>query len=332
MFSASLEDSVREIDIIAYKASKVLHFTVCTTLVVSCKKSELNVWAFLSREANTNDPNIDYWPLHLWSNDKALQFTFSEQGAGQRYYERAKVLGVKDALAQPSVEVFAFQEMNATSGAPQNDKPIFSAVTSLMKAQAYELGALSGRKKDACIYQFNLISVVDAILARLMFRGNDISASQIDSEHYLARYIVKKRETSARIHFVHANSFESSLADYSRLHSANTTMFREAFDQFYEGILKDKRKVMVLLDAFKERIQHRVDFTASIALGRTVKVQICNLYWRETDNRLIISIESESGVGAALNKNTSNQQTVKESLLEIYKYPGPFEFEDDIPF
>ncbi len=38
--------------------------------------------------------------------------------------------------------------MNRVSGAPHNDKNIFSAVTSLMKAQAYELGALSHRKKS----------------------------------------------------------------------------------------------------------------------------------------------------------------------------------------
>jgi hypothetical protein len=34
------EESVREIDLIAYKCTRVQHFDVYTTLIISCKKSE----------------------------------------------------------------------------------------------------------------------------------------------------------------------------------------------------------------------------------------------------------------------------------------------------
>jgi len=57
-------------------------------------------------------------------------------------------------------------------GSPQNDKAIFGAMTSLMKAQAYELQALPQRKKASCVYQFNLISSLDGQLVR----QSDISA------------------------------------------------------------------------------------------------------------------------------------------------------------
>jgi hypothetical protein len=122
------EESVREIDLVAYRVSKVQHFDIYTTLIISCKKSDANAWALLAREINLKDPNSDWWPLHAWSNDKALNFQLAETNKARRYHEQVTAFGVKDALGMPSVEVFAFQEMDKVSGKPQNDKlnrPVF---------------------------------------------------------------------------------------------------------------------------------------------------------------------------------------------------------------
>ena len=140
--------SVREIDLLAYKVSKVKQFDVYTTLLISCKKNESNAWALLARDINLKDPNSDWWPLHAWSNDKALQYQLAQAGCGKTYHDELTELGVTDALSIPAVEVFAFQEMNCESGLPKNDTNIFNAVTSLMKAQAYELSALPQEKRS----------------------------------------------------------------------------------------------------------------------------------------------------------------------------------------
>lgn len=248
-------DTVREIDLIAYQVSKVQQFDVYTVLIISCKKSESNVWALLAREVNLRDPNSDWCPLHAWTNDKALLFKLSETEVSRQYHEEVRKLGVAEALAQPEIEVFAFQEMSKGSGACQNDKSIFAAITSLMKAQAYELGVLPLRKKTPSIYQFNLISVIDAELSRLMFSGKEIKCTKIDTEHYLARYIVKKKETFSRIRFIRANAFANSLNDYGRLHQANSKVFSRYCDSFYDGILKDYRRNSVLMDEFKTTIR-----------------------------------------------------------------------------
>ncbi|MDE9435179.1 hypothetical protein KKI95_04295 [Xenorhabdus bovienii] len=50
-------NTVREIDIIAYKASKDVYFY--TTLIISCKKNEEKILVLLTKELNKNDPNID---------------------------------------------------------------------------------------------------------------------------------------------------------------------------------------------------------------------------------------------------------------------------------
>ena len=142
-----VKEEVREIDLVAYKVSKIQRFDVYTTLIISCKKSESNVWAFLARDINLKDPNSDFWPLYTWSNDKALNYKLAEDGKAKQYHERIGKLGVTDAMKVPDVDVFAFQEMDKNSGKPQNDKPIFSSINSLLMAQAYELGALSTRSK-----------------------------------------------------------------------------------------------------------------------------------------------------------------------------------------
>lgn len=170
------EESIREIDLIAYRVTRVQHFSVYTALIISCKKSEPNAWALLARDIDLKDPNSDWQPLHSWSNDKAVAYQLASLGCAKRYHDGILKLGVTGVLDTPAVEVFAFQEMNKASGAPQNDKNVFAAVTSLMKAQAYELGALPLRKKTPAVYQFNLLSIVDTDLVRLMFSSDNISA------------------------------------------------------------------------------------------------------------------------------------------------------------
>ena len=250
-YEDDFEGSVREIDLLAYKVSKVQHFEVYTTLLVSCKKSELNVWGLLARDVNLKDPNSDWWPLHAWTNDKPLSYELSQPGQSRSYHEGVQKLGVKEALSVPDVDVFAFQEMKRSGGAPQNDKNIFNAVTSLMKAQAYELSVLPQRKKAIAVYQFNLLSVIDSDLVRLKFAGDKISAERVDSEHYIARYIIKKKESFSRVRFIKASSFSASLVDYDRLHVANCDWFERTHNHFFEEAVKDWKRTEVLIDEFR---------------------------------------------------------------------------------
>lgn len=327
------EETVREIDLVAYRVSKVQHFDVYTVLVVSCKKSEQNAWALLARDINVKDPNSDWWPLHAWSNDKAIQYQLSQPAQAKRYHEAAQTNGVVEALSLPSVEVFAFQEMDKVSGRPQNDKPIFSAVTSLMKAQAYELSALPARKKTASVYQFNLLSVVDTDLVRLMFKGPDITDVSIDSEHYLARYIIRKRETFSRVRFIKASAFSTVLADYERLHQANCTWFATECDAFYDGLVSDWKRRAVLMDDFKKRISRLlIGFWLEHQFHRTIDVGEPDLYWSGTDNILQVGFSLPEDVLDFMNGDDEIKAHVGNALKTIYRYDGPFTFAPDVPF
>ena len=200
------------------------------------------------------------------------------------YHEAALRNGVAEALKLPEVEVFAFQEMDKVSGKPQNDKPIFSAVTSLMKAQAYELGALPGRKKTPSVYQFNLLSVVDTELVRLMFSGSEIKQSEVDTEHYLARYIIRKREMFARVRFVRAQAFAAELEDYGRLHQANCKWFASECETFYSGILQDWHRSDTLIDDFAKKFRFQVAWRLQDQFKREFDLGKPALYWDKSSN------------------------------------------------
>jgi hypothetical protein len=332
-YEDDFEGSVREIDLLAYKVSKVQHIDVYTTLLISCKKNESNVWALLSREINLKDPNSDWWPLHAWSNDKPLAFELSQPGRSRIYHEEVKGLGVKEAISVPDVEVFAFQEMRRSNGAPQNDKNIFNAVTSLMKAQAYELSALPQRKKAAAVYQFNLLSVIDSDLIRLKFSGDKINPEKIDSEHYIARYIINKKESFSRVRFIKASSFRSKIADYNQLHIANCQWFERTLDHFFAEVIKDWQKIHVLIDKFRVKIKWSLLYRLERNFKKSYDATSLSLDWRPKEGNLAVTLPADPNVLEFLNNDEESKTTVAEALKEVYRYSGDFFFaEDDIPF
>lgn len=332
-YEDDFEGSVREIDLLAYKVSKIEHLNIYTTLLISCKKNDANVWALLARDINLKDPNSDWWPLHAWSNDKPIVYELSQSGRSRAYHDEVRALGVKEALSVPDVEVFAFQEMKRSGGAPQNDKNIFNAVTSLMKAQAYELSALPQRRKAPAVYQFNLLSVIDSDLVRLRFSDDEIQAESIDSEHYIARYIIKKKESFARVRFLRASSFKAALADYNKLHTANCRWFERTHGRFFEEVIKDWKRTQVLVDEFRATLRWSLLYRLERKLKKSYETKYLDLAWRAKEGRLAVTLPASSEVFEFLNGDDESRTAVAKALKDVYRYSGEFFFgEDDIPF
>jgi hypothetical protein len=323
------EGNVREIDLLAYKVSQVQQISVYTTILISCKKNEADIWALLARDVDLKDPNVDWWPLHTWSNDYAVNYEVAKPTFAKNYHDRVAELGVTEVLSIPKYEVFAFQEMNRSSGAPHNDKNIFSAVTSLLKAQAYELGALPQRKKKPTAYQFNLLSIIDSDLFRLVISNDEIRQEAIESEHYISRYIIKRRETFSRIHFVAYSGLKKKIDDYDRLHKANCKRFDEAIATFYDGILKDHKRVSVLIEDFRTKISWDIYFAALKAHGVKIEKQLISLGWDGFAGHAKVEIACDSRVIDTLNADAGLRIKTVAALKEIYRYTGEFNFEVD---
>lgn len=323
------EETVREIDLIVYRCTKIQHFDVYTALIISCKKSEENAWALLTRDINLKDPNSDWWPLHAWSNDKAIAYQLSRPSKGSEYHRQLKDFGVNEVLDDPTVEVFAYQEMNKSSGRPQNDKAIFNSITSLMKAQSYELASLPARKKKPSVYQFNLLSIVETDLVRLMFSGDDIAETSLDTEHYLTRYILKKQETFSRIRFIQSNSVEGTLEDYGQLHQGNCNWFAEQTDSFYLNLVKDPARAAV----FQSDFNRMIDFWLELILRKKIsEFGPVTVNWRDEGEVVWLGLTASEEELKKLNEHPRVQAKAATALKLLYRYEGKFIFDDDVPF
>ena len=323
-----IQDSVREIDLLAYRVQEIDGLQYYTTLIVSCKKSEQNIWALLTKDRDNDDPNMNWDPLQVWSNNKVLSFMLSRDWK-QDYLEKLEEIGIYSELMNAEVNLFAFQEMNRSKGTPKNDRAIFSATTSLMKAQNYEIKALPERKQTQALYQFNLVSVFDGDLVRLHFSDEQITASERDSDVYIGNYIVDQSDTCSRIHLIGANAFDTFLDSYDGLHQFNCRYFSDLRDSFYDSAVSDYHRRKLLQDDFLSRINWRVTY----ALNRDV--QNMSLSYHAKTDTLRVEIDVRPQELDLLNEKEDLLVLLRKTAKSVYRFSGDVrfsEYDDDLPF
>lgn len=332
-YEDDFEGSVREIDLLAYKVATVQNIKVYTVILVSCKKNDANAWVLLSRKVDIKDPNVDWYPLHTWSNDYSICYESSKDEYSPSYYQFMQANDVKNIFNVPKTDVFAFQEMDIKSGAPKNDKNIFNSITSLMKAQTYEIGALPSRKEYSCVYQFNLVSVIDSDLIRLDIDGDEINAVDIECEDYILRYILNKKETFSRILFVKASSFENIIDEYDALHTSNCVWFDKKIEYFYSNVLEVREKRILLVEAFVKMLRwplRSASYRAGVKLSDSDQI---NIGWGKSDSYPTVYLPvGDDDISLFRDDNVLNVAVAK-ALESIYRYKGSFVLESDlIPF
>lgn len=325
-----VQSVAREIDIIAYKATKVRDVLVYTTLIISCKKNEENVWALLVKNIKPNDPNIDYEPLKNWSNHPILNYELN--------FNNKEKVGVPDGIVYEKIfnvtkNVFAFQEMSKKSGRSNNDKNIFNSITSLMKAQSYELTSLSSRKKERSVYFFHLMSLIDSEMILLDCEGDEIHPSETESHTIISNYIINGESTASKINFMTLNGFLTNEIYYQKLHEYYVTYINKCFSNFYNDAFSniDKRKILT------KELWHKYGAKLSLEVMRGFKVydrfSIDDIW--PSDDSLIVEITTKS---SQLNELLEGSEKIKEQL-RIYiedvfnmKVNKKIAFIDDIPF
>jgi hypothetical protein len=327
--------TVREIDLIAYRNTKTRDFRVATIVVVSCKKNEKDAWVLLARDVDPRDPNMEWQPIHTWSNDKVLSHMLAPAEWRVEYPQFVATRNCGDLHQVPSRHIFAFQEMNKGSGKPNNDKNIFDSVTSLMKAQAYELGALPQRNRPPSVYQFNLLSVIDTDLVRLDFSGNgDIAEVPIQEETYIARYIIAKQQTFARIHIVCFTALFKALNRYNALHEANVTFFESLSQRFYANVVQTGDQGELFWKEFISRLSAMIRWRYKFGEELGERAGNASMSWSDEDQEARILIVASDDELATLNAHSELRLRLSELLKAWYRYEGKsrFEISDDIPF
>jgi hypothetical protein len=327
-----VQPAIREIDIVSYKARIFKEFNFYTVLIISCKKSTQNLWALLCKDKDEKDPNINWHPIHIWTNNKVHNYVINQGDFRNEYLSKLKHKGVFDKIFDPSSQIFAFQEMNKERATIQNDKQIFSSITSLMKAQGYEIDSLERRKTEPCVYQFNLLSVIDTELIEMFFDDKGTRVSEIEEAKYIGNYIINNQETCAKIHFIVFPAFEKFLSFYDLLHECNLEFFEGEYEAFFDDALSDFRKTKIFLEEFGNHVLGLINLTLR-QNHRSAKIEGLYLDWDEHNKAVRILIDGNQRDAEVLNANQRVKEHAIKTLKRYYRYDGDVYFlEFDVPF
>ena len=337
-----VQEIAREIDLVAYKTHSIkldypkpienLH--IYTTLIVSCKKNEEKLWALLFRECDKTNPNMDWFPIKNWTNNKIFKYLLSKKDWRTSYLEKSKDFGIHDEIFEPTGHLFAYQEIDKNKYTLQNQNNIFGAVSSLMKAESYELSSLERRKNDFAIYNFNLISIVDTELINILYKGKSIHSSEVNEAKAVFNYIVNKQETSSRIHFCTFDGFEDCLKSYKNLHKFHKDFFSSFYEEFYENIFNTPEKINLIKQNSLDYLLWEINYYYKKEFGFDHKIKDFEFELNKK-NKLNIYVKAIDQEIEFLNNNNSVKKVVQRFLKDTYKFTSTFVFDDienNIPF
>lgn len=328
-YADDVDGRARELDLVAYRSHKSGELEVVTAVLVSCKKDEETTWTFLTKEKPRHDPNFDWDPVHFWTDSQPLQAYLASESWKGTYIEALGKL--YDDSFRASKDIFAFQQVASLKVAPKNDKAIFNSIVSLMKALDHEIEAVPARAKGKNrLYIFSLLSVVDAPMVDVSYAGEMPIATEVDKLTHLARYMVRKRDLSALVHFVRCDRLPQFVDALSKFAKANKKHLESLICASYEAIKSSAKVRNYFADKLKHRLSWRID-SAFRKAGHSLTVDEIELGFDRRGLIILIDILGDDDL-AFLNTNTSLRAETAKLLKEIARYEGDFVFEANIPF
>lgn len=321
----------REIDIVAYKVEEIFEVYVYTSLLISCKKNESDNWAFLVKALDKNDPNLNWKPIENTTSSKILR-RMSKRLAWREDYLKYQCDDSK-ILFEPDAHVFAYQQLNKTSGKPQNDKQIYESISTLIKALAYEKDKRVDKRtfqKDT-FYNFNLITIADTEMFKIDFTESPKSVSKINQQLYVNKFIVNGLEENKKVHLFTKEILSEMIDVYNKLHSSNCEYVKETIKLFYDKVFEQRFYYSVFLDEFADRL---TSFMSFISIN-PVNLDAKGISFELKENKLKILFDIASGITLSEVKGSDDLKAHTRNLLfDYYEYTGEFDFdyEDELPF
>lgn len=323
-----VDGRARELDLIAYKVRKTAYVNVVTCFLISCKKDADNTWTFMSRDRPASDPNTDWRPIHAWTDTEPLRSFMSDLTWKDDFHNSAQPRHLVDATR----DFFAYQLVSPDGKSPRNDKPIFESISGLLKALDHEITTRTERgKKRRRVFNFNLFTVVDAPLVEVSYKEDGaLGCTDIDHLLYHARYLVRRQNLEALVHFTIPDRLESCVADAQILHEHNVAFFGKAAKDAYGAILtsgevtKYFQELMQpkLLSAVRSRMK-KLGLSGDVGSIGLVSLQ---------GQRLELNLDVYDGQAEVLNADTTLRDRIAEILEKMARFKGDFIISDDVPF
>jgi hypothetical protein len=338
------EEKTREMDLLCYRAETGRQgITVYTALLISCKARTEKPWVMMTRPWPPQRPSwFPYPPVPIWSNSVSLRHEVRQPGWALEYFNLAGCTGLQEWSEDSREEVFALQELEVLrdGGGKKltpirykslGDTSLYTGSMSLLKALTYELATVEARRsteKEALVYQFNLIQMLDGDLYEASFAQGAPIARQVDRYRYFARTMLAGKEQSARIDFCTKSALPSLLADMAKLHRFNVLHFNELGRRFYEGLLTTQSR----LDALVPLLSPTIETALSVFFPEAPKPAPgwVRLIFRADGS---IKVELDCRVeGETLRGNEHFVEMVTSKVRKVCRFDGAIWVDDDMPF
>jgi hypothetical protein len=323
----------REIDMVAYKTYLIKDLRFCTALIISCKKSDLYEWVFLTRKAQAMNYNLNLYPITFASNIDELNFEFKLIDWPTDTKEaNTPISKLIKKLYEYEESVFAFKEFKESNDKGRSDSAIFDSISSLIKAQSFETRSLKNRRKaeEKYVYNFNLLSISDINFIKLLFEKDKINETKISRINYINRFLVNGEEQHSKIDFINLNSLNKAIADYNNLHNLNIDFFKKLEERFYDNIWTLDRTNFVVE-------KQRKDFLTNLRSLIYSKLNVSDsdfiyLELIKHPEYLLIDCCVTTELEKYLDSDKRVQSFCKRWLKEHFRYDGSFTFGDNLPF
>jgi hypothetical protein len=327
-YADDIDGRARELDLIAYRVHRGDDLDIYTGALVSCKKDATHTWAFLSKARPNLDPNIDWEPVHYWTDCEPLSSYLKNDKWKKSYLNSDRT--VRQDFFEATRSVFAFQLISPDGTAPRNDAPIFDSISTLLKGLDYELGALPSRAKGKKrIYVFTLMTIVDAPMVDVQYDATEAKAQEIESLRHVARYLVRKRELSASIQFVSSDRTAALVRSMAELAEYNKEQFVALSKESYEAI----RTNSDVRNYFAKAIEPRLLWRMNDALRQAgFSEKVTSLGFSYINDRLHLDVDVTDEAAKSLDSNEKLRAQVQKTLHEVARYTGSFEITWDFPF
>lgn len=333
----------REIDILAYKCkvdrnNKIAFYT---SLIISCKKSSTGLWAFLTTEKPTYDPNFKFFVLANKTSDKRLEKMLELKAEDiERSFCSNESL---DSIFKINRKIFGFQQLNKDSYKCEDDKKIYDSIITSIKALEYESNIKQNKKNiisevDTTFYNFNLISIFDGEMAEVYFEEENVKSDLVDNIMYINRHIINKKEKFYKVHFINSSKFEDYLNVYDKLHQVNYRTFNNLIEDFYSDIFKCEEKVEIYWKEFSRDINWIFNYTLHFKLNYESEKEAKKFNFEYENDILKIYYDGYWDIDDPEKDNLINKEqeliaTTKKKLLKYFRYSGDFRFEEEpLPF
>lgn len=339
-----VDGRARELDLIAYRVHSFKDVDVYTSVLISCKKDAQHTWAFLSRARDNADKNIDWRPVHFWTDLEPLNTYLNHCDWKSRYFSNDKRstqfaidvssdVFASQLIAPPGKTQPAREPKKANPAKPataQNDSAIFNSISGLLKALDSEMSALPNRVRNKKrLYLFSLAVVVDAPLVDVKYSQGGVAVVPTSELLMLAQYMVSRRHLSAQVRFLQADRTKWFIEELDHLATANSRFFAGLVHDAYSAILTDDAVRKYFSGVLTARLKDTLNF---ILEKERAQDQLGHIKLGASDNTLILEIDTFGDAVVVLNENEKAQEVTKRALKQVCRFEGPFKFQEDIPF